>query len=185
MGLQYSTTVRNAELDAIETAIGVSPVLEIRSGPPPANCAAADTGVLLASQALPSDWMAAASAAAKAKSGTWSVSAVATGYAGHYRIKANGGTPTHIQGIVTETWQASTPYVVGQQVNNDTGKAYKCTTAGTSASSGGPTGTGSGISDGTAVWDYVGTNDMTMDNTKINSGQTVATNTYSIAALNA
>jgi hypothetical protein len=68
--------VRNAKLgycprQAVETAIGVSPVLKIRTGAPPANCAAADTGTVLATCTLPSDWMAAASAGTKAKSGTW------------------------------------------------------------------------------------------------------------------
>jgi hypothetical protein len=104
MALQYSTTLRNAQLDAIETVVGTSPILEIRSGAPPANCAAADSGTLLASMALPSDWMAAASAAAKAMSGTWQdASANATGTAGHFRIKDSGGTTCHAQGTVTAT----------------------------------------------------------------------------------
>jgi hypothetical protein len=60
MTVQQSVTVRNAKLDAVETAIGVSPVLKIRTGAPPANCAAADTGTVLATCTLPSDWMAAA-----------------------------------------------------------------------------------------------------------------------------
>ena len=60
--------------------------------------------------------------------------------------------------IAPAAWQASTAYVIGDHVTNDTGpvKIYICTTAGTSAGSGGPTGTGSGIVDGTVVWDYVG-----------------------------
>jgi hypothetical protein len=104
MAIQLSVTVRNARLDAIETAIGVSPVLEIRSGAAPANCAAADSGTLLASMALPSDFMAAASAGAKALSGSWTDAAAdAAGTAGHFRIKANGGTPCHLQGTVTAT----------------------------------------------------------------------------------
>ncbi len=36
-------------------------------------------------------------------------------------------------------------------------KIYHCSTAGTTAASGGPTGTGTGIADGTATWDFVGT----------------------------
>jgi len=56
-------------------------------------------------------------------------------------------------------WTLSTAYVVGDHVENDTSKIYICTTAGTSASSGGPTGTGAGITDGTVVWDYVLTRD--------------------------
>lgn len=99
MAVQLSDTVRNARLDAIETAIGVSPTLEIRTLAQPANCAAADVGVVLATLALPSDWMAAASAGVKAKSGTWTdASADATGTAAHFRIKQ--GAACHMQGSV-------------------------------------------------------------------------------------
>jgi hypothetical protein len=98
MTMQFSVAVRNARLDAIEDTVGVSPVLEIRSGAQPANCAATATGTLLASITLPSDWAAAAASGAKAKSGTWSdASADATGTAGHWRLKASGGT-CHAQG---------------------------------------------------------------------------------------
>lgn len=104
MSIQLSTTVRNARLDVIESTIGTSPILEIRTGAPPANCAAADSGTVVATLTLPSDWMAAASAGAKAKSGTWQdTSADATGTAAHYRIKDSGGTTCHIQGTVTAT----------------------------------------------------------------------------------
>ena len=51
-------------------------------------------------------------------------------------------------------WAASTAYAVGDKVKNDSGKIYKCSTAGTSAGSGGPTGTGSAIADNSAKWDY-------------------------------
>lgn len=61
MTLQFSTTVRNARLDAIEADAGVSAILRFRSGSVPANCAAADAGTVLATLNLPSDWMAAAS----------------------------------------------------------------------------------------------------------------------------
>ena len=104
MTLQYGTTLRNNKLDSIETTVGTAPVLQIRSGTPPANCAAADTGTLLASMTLPSDWMAAASGGSKAKSGTWQdTSADATGTAGHWRLKDSGGTVTHAQGTITAT----------------------------------------------------------------------------------
>ncbi len=102
MAFQYSVTVRNALLDSIETTISTAPTLEIRSGAAPANCAAADTGTVLATMTLPSDWMAAASAGAKALAGSWQdASADATGTAGHFRIKA--GATCHIQGSVTAT----------------------------------------------------------------------------------
>lgn len=104
MALQYSVTVRNAQLDAFETAIGTSAVLKIRSGSAPATCATADSGTVLATLNLPSDWMAAASSGSKAKSGTWEdASADATGTAGHFRIYASDGTTCHAQGTITAT----------------------------------------------------------------------------------
>jgi hypothetical protein len=102
--LQYSVSVRNAQLDAIETTVGTSAVLKIRTGAPPANCAAADSGTVLATCSLPSDWMAAASSGSKAKSGTWEdTSADNTGTAGHWRLYASDGTTCHAQGTVTAT----------------------------------------------------------------------------------
>ncbi len=52
-------------------------------------------------------------------------------------------------------WAASTAYVVSARVVNG-GNVYVCATAGTSASSGGPTGTTSPITDGTVTWTYLG-----------------------------
>lgn len=104
MTLKYSTTVRNAQLDAFETAIGASAVLKIRTGSAPPTCADADTGTVLATLNLPSDWMAAASSGSKAKSGTWQdTSADATGIAAHWRIYAADGTTVHAQGSITAT----------------------------------------------------------------------------------
>lgn len=104
MAIQYSDEVRDAQLDALETEIGTSPILEIRTGAAPADTATADSGTILASMTLPSDWLAAASGGSKAKAGTWEdTSADATGTAGHFRITDNGGSTVHIQGTVTAT----------------------------------------------------------------------------------
>ena len=104
MAVQLSTSVRNARLDAIESTIGTSAILKIRTDAQPATCATADSGTVLATLTLPSDWMAAASAGAKAKSGTWQdTSADATGTAAHFRIYDSGGTTCHLQGSVTAT----------------------------------------------------------------------------------
>lgn len=104
MALQYSVAVRNAQLDALETTIGTSAVLKIRTGAPPASVATADSGTVLATLTLPSDWMAAASSGSKAKSGTWEdASADAAGTAGHWRLYASDGTTAHAQGTVTAT----------------------------------------------------------------------------------
>lgn len=104
MAIQLSVAVRNARLDAIETAIGVSAIMRIRTGAPPANCAAARSGTVLATLNLPSDWMAAASGGSKALSGTWQdTSADATGTAAHFEIMDSSGTTCHLQGTVTAT----------------------------------------------------------------------------------
>lgn len=135
MALQYSVSVRNAQLDALETTCGASAILRIRSGTVPANCAAADSGTVLATINLPSDWMAAASSGSKAKSGTWEdASADATGTAAHWRLYASDGTTCHAQGTITATG---------------------------------------------------GGGDMTLDNTSINSGQTVTVTSFTISAGNA
>ncbi len=102
MAFQFSVAARNAALDAIETAAGVSPTLTLRTGAAPADCAAADSGTVLATMVLPSDWLAAAAAGSKALSGTWQdTSADASGTVAHFRIKQ--GATCHVQGTVTIT----------------------------------------------------------------------------------
>lgn len=104
MTLQLSSAVRNAMLDQLETTIGTSAVLKIRTGAPPASCGTADSGTVLATCQLPSDWMSAASAGAKNKNGTWEdTSADNSGTAGHWRLYASDGTTCHAQGTVTAT----------------------------------------------------------------------------------
>jgi hypothetical protein len=74
---------------------------------------------------------------------------------------AASGQPSYWQCVTTgrlaPAWAPSTAYVVGAVVLNDTNRIYACTTAGTSAGAGGPTGstTGTSIPDGTAVWTYL------------------------------
>lgn len=124
MALQYSVAVRDAQNDALETTIGTAPTLEIRTGAAPANCAAADSGTLLVSMTLPSDWLTASSSGAKSKSGTWSGTAAATGTAAHFRIKA--GATCHQQGTVTASGGGgdmtlnNTSIASGQTVTVDT-----------------------------------------------------------------
>lgn len=104
MTTQFSVAVRNAELDAIETAIGARAILKIRTGAQPATCATADSGTVLATLNLPADYLAAAAAGVKSKSGTWEdLSADAGGTAAHFRLYASDGTTCHAQGTVTAT----------------------------------------------------------------------------------
>jgi len=125
--LQLSVAVRNAQLDAIETAVGVNAVLKIRTGAPPATCATADSGTVLATLALPSDWMAAASGGSKAMTGTWQdTSADATGTAAHWRLYASDGTTCHGQGTVTAGGGGGDMTV--DNVSFNVGQAFSVTT---------------------------------------------------------
>jgi hypothetical protein len=108
----------------------------------------------------------------KSTIGSGTCSTCANGAAGSYTFNpgtftaypALGGlqTVTHVSGCVWQSgliavtaaaWAASRYYYVNDYVLHDSGKQYKCVTAGTSGSTG-PTGTGSGITDGSVTWDY-------------------------------
>lgn len=100
MAVKYSEALRNARLNQLQTHIGASAVLRMYTGTPPANCAAASTGTLLAEMTLPSTWLAAASAGVAAQSGTWQdATANASGTPGYFRIFESTGTTCHIQGV--------------------------------------------------------------------------------------
>ncbi len=102
--LQLGVTTRNAMLDAFETVVGTAPILTIRTGSAPANCGTADSGTVLATLTLPSDWMNAASSGAKTLLGSWAdASADAAGTAAHWRIHDSTATTCHAQGTVTAT----------------------------------------------------------------------------------
>lgn len=114
--MQYSTAVRNAKLDVVESTISTTPTLKIFSGAVPANCAASDPSGLLVSIALPSDWMAAASSGAKAKSGTWSGTASGAGTAVSWRIYDTAGPTCHIQGGLSDLVLDNASIAVSQVV---------------------------------------------------------------------
>jgi hypothetical protein len=134
MAIQLSVTLRNNRLDQVESTLGTSAKLYIRSGAQPADCATADAGSLLATLSLPSDWMNAAASGQKTLLGSWTVAASGTGTAAHFRLKDSAGTTCHLQGSI-------------------------------SASGGG--------------------GDMELDNTSINSGQTVTVTAFTLTDANA
>jgi len=100
MAIQYSSTIYLASLDLVESSAGASAKLLIFSGAAPANCAAADTGTVLATLTLPSDWMNAASGTTKTLLGSWTGTASSGSGATptHFRIKNNAESVTHVQG---------------------------------------------------------------------------------------
>lgn len=127
MAVQFSVAVRNARLDAFETTVGASAVMKIFTGSPPANCASADSGTVLATLNLPSDWMAAASGGSKSLSGSWQdLSADATGTAGYFRVYATGGTVCGMQGTLSTSGGGgdmivnSTAFTAGQSFTVNT-----------------------------------------------------------------
>lgn len=104
MTVQLSVAVRNGRLDAIETVIGASAKLKIKTGAQPANCAAADSGTVLATFDLPADYMEPAASGQKAKTGTWEETAAdGDGSAAHWRLYASDGSTCHSQGTCTIT----------------------------------------------------------------------------------
>lgn len=212
MALQFSAAVRNARLEAIETiALGqtfnasvvggtaTAPTLEIRTGAPPANAGAPDTGTVLATITLPitsgQPW-ADAAAAAKALAGTWQATASAAGTAGHFRIK-NGST-THIQGscgsalpLTTNALTAAnsnvlnfastTGVAVGQMISGagiQPGSQVLALTATTVTMSLPST---AGVANATSI---TFSGDMTLDNTSIAVGQQVTVTAFTISEAN-
>lgn len=101
MALQFSIAARNGRLDAFEIELGADPVLRLRSGAQPANCAAGDSGTVLCSMTLPADAFAVASNGSKDKNGTWQGAAVGGGGTiGHFRLYKSNGTTCVLQGSV-------------------------------------------------------------------------------------
>jgi hypothetical protein len=103
MALKYSTTLRNAQLDAITTAVGTSGILRIYSGSRPANVAATITGTLLAECVCNASAFAAAASGGvlTANAIADDSSANASGTASHYRLFRSDGTTAVIDGDVS------------------------------------------------------------------------------------
>jgi len=89
MAVQFSVAVRNARADSCETAIGATAVLRLRTGAPPATCATADSGTIVATMTLLGSW----SDPAADNAGT----------VGHFRLYDSTGVTCGMQGTVTIT----------------------------------------------------------------------------------
>ena len=123
MAFQLSVAARNATLQAIENEVGNNAILTISTGTPPLNCAAANTGTVLASMTLPDDWLGTPSSGNINLSGSWQdLSADASGTAAHFRLFNNAGTVCHMQGTITATGAGgdmqldNTNIATGQQI---------------------------------------------------------------------
>ena len=101
MAITYTTTVKNAKLDALTTACGTSPLLRIYDGTPPANAGTALSGnTLLASLAMSATPFPAASSGALTANAITSATASATGTASFFRILKSDATTVIAQGTV-------------------------------------------------------------------------------------
>lgn len=194
MAIQFSVPVRNARLDAFETVVGTSARLQVRSGAAPANCAAANTGTLLAEMTLPADWMANASGGSKSLAGTWQVAATANGTAGHFRIFDSTVATCGLQGSVGANlaiatnaltaansnvlnFASTTGVTVGQMVSGTgilPGSQVLALTSTTVTLSLAST---AGVSNGASI---TFSGDMSIDNVSINSGQQVTVTAFTL-----
>lgn len=179
--LQDSVAVRNGMLDAWETTVGTAPILRLITnvGAMPADCATAQAGTTTVAMTLPTDWASAAAAGAKAKLGTWSGAASASGDLHYWRLLDSAATTVHNQGPLARPAANTTAYTLGQRVTN-AGNVYRCTTAGTSGTGTPPTGTTT-ASDGTVTWTYESdaSGVLVPDTFSVTNGQTVTVNTLS------
>jgi hypothetical protein len=199
MTIQDSVTVRNAMADSRETTVGTSPILQLRTGSPPADCATADSGTLLVAMNLPSDWLTAAAAGLKSKAGTWSGTGAAAGTVGHFRIKNTAGSVTHQQGTAGAAVPLTTSAATAANGNVLTFTATTGVAVGMNVS-------GTGIVAGTTVAAFTGTTvtlsqtstagvaistaitfapDMVLDNAVIAVSQTVSVGTFDLTRSNA
>ena len=182
--MQESVTLRNNRLSAINATLGNSGVLKLWAGAYPPNCAAVDPATLLLSVALPSLPFSVAFGVATLTAAL-SVNGSGTGYACCYRLYDGSGN-CHMQGYASQAWVPLTTYVAWQQVSNING-TFLCAIGGVSASTGtGPSGSGSGITDGSCTWTALSlTADLIMATTYVAAGVGVSISNLTITAANA
>ena len=201
MARQYSTTLRNALLNQYESTIGTAPKLRILTGTIPANCAAAQTGILLCEMTLPSNWMGTASGGTLSKSGTWEGTVSNSGTAGYYRLVGTSGSPTeaHEQGTITRAFSLTTSSSTSANSNTLNFSSTSGVTAGMTISGAGiPSGTTvlavistqilmsapttSGVNSGVSIFFGDTSGDLYLSATALTVGQTLTITTRNLTA---
>lgn len=81
--MQMGTALRNDRASRIEAVIGTAAIVEVRTGAPPANCAAPSGGAVSLNGTLAT------------------TSADGSGTPGHYRVWNSGRTVCHLQGTAS------------------------------------------------------------------------------------
>lgn len=177
-------TLQISQINAILTAQGGIPLLKIFGADPPLNVDAADPASLLCTITLPSNPLSSSNGVATMIP-PWNGNASQGGLAQCFRLYDS--TPTcHLQGYCSEPWGKSINYALGQNINNING-IYSCVGAGVSASVGvGPSGTGTSIADGGALWTYLyPIAEMVLGSTNLSPGLNLPVQSFSISAANA
>jgi hypothetical protein len=190
--MNLSAAAGTSALTALFTALNGG-TLNLYTGTPPANVAAALSGNTLIGTAT---FASSALSGSITTSGdnvvgtlAFTSSTFTTAAAGTVTFaRALNTTPAGVIDLgASSVWLPSTTVVVDQMCTNG-GNLYICTTGGTTAASGGPTGTGTAITDNTAVWSYVqpGASTLTMNNVAVtaNLSTTIQSATLSLPITN-
>ena len=177
-------TLRISQINAVLTAQGGIPLLKMFAADPPLNVDGADPASLLCTINLPSNPLSSSNGVATMIP-PWNGVASQGGYAQCFRLYDS--TPTcHVQGFCSEPWQKSINYALGQNISNNNG-VYNCVGSGVSAAVGaGPSGTGSAITDGSAIWSFLWPiAEMVLGTTNFSPGLNIPVQSFSISAANA
>ena len=198
MTIQYSATHRTNRMATVSTDVGINAVLKVFSGPPPANCSVTDSGV------LGPTFAGNATAFGSAANGVFTAGAIAAAnsaaaiIAGYYRIYPNLVTATNavVQGTVFQSTPIATSAATAVNSNVLTFTATTGVTVGMTA-------TGTGYPAGATVVAVTPTavtlsavstlgvatattitfgGDMTMVNTNMTAGQSIAFNSMTFTA---
>ncbi len=166
--IQYSTTHRTNNMTDLVTALGATSYLLIYTGAPPANCATAATGTLLASLACSATFGSVTSGVLTANAIT-NAAAAANGTAGYWRLcTTSAGTTVIAQGLVYGSTAINT--------NAATASGNVLSFAATSPIVAGQTVTGTNIPAGTYAIDVASTTvtlNQNVTGAGVSSGQSI------------
>lgn len=126
------------------TALGASPFLQLRSGPPEASTSATATGILIVEIPLPSSPFSSPSGGLITKAGSWLANSAGVGVIGHCRFLNNAKTECRMVGTVTQ----AIAYALTAGAAIATNVLQVADTSGMTVGAGVA---GSGIEDGTTV----------------------------------